>query len=201
MIQKKLIAIFGENYRTTICGFVTAIASFYVAVPSAAKWQYTVPIAQLIMGGGVLGLGLQSKDSDNESSISDSGFGPRIDGPGLVDRPSQVGSPTRSGTSGDRWVITHSSQPSMGLDGAGVGVAPEYNRSAMATEAARRIQQSSRAPVTTESLEAEIAAQNRWVSAQAEALKRESAGTVPESMTGSWDDGKFDAPGEWSQWP
>jgi hypothetical protein len=159
MLQKKLIAIFGDNYKTTLSGIVTAGASFFLAFPQTAKWEYTVPLAQLIVGGGIFSIGAYSKDATTDETDSTHDRTSSYPGSnGMGHWPNQNGDPSRALHRSARGY--HHDYPRLDLDVGGArDGSGQCDYSSVATEAARRIQQVARAPVTTASLESEVAQQ------------------------------------------
>lgn len=59
-----------QNYKTTICGIITALSGFVVANPSMfAKWPIVGTIAGFIMAGGLAGIGVFAKDATTHSTM------------------------------------------------------------------------------------------------------------------------------------
>lgn len=61
-----------KNWKTTLSGVVTGVAGIVVAQPQLfAKWPIVGSIAAWLMGGGLIALGLATKDASNHSTTAE----------------------------------------------------------------------------------------------------------------------------------
>ena len=61
-----------KNWRTTVAGLVTAVAGFVLFSPQTfARWPWVCDAARYVMSGGLISLGLVSKDAATHSTSTE----------------------------------------------------------------------------------------------------------------------------------
>ena len=61
-----------KNWRTTVAGLVTAVAGFVLFSPQTfARWPWVCDAARYVMSGGLISLGLVSKDAATHSTSAE----------------------------------------------------------------------------------------------------------------------------------
>ena len=60
-----------KNWKTSVCGIISAVAGFVQASPHLfVKWPWVVAVSNYVMIGGLACMGLVAKDSTTHSTPS-----------------------------------------------------------------------------------------------------------------------------------